>query len=187
MSSWFFPNESTISPSFPRCPIFFSGRYVGTIHAHVRLHSPMHTHVQAAPMRKEFESVSAPMASMTLANLQKFHARMLRKNGDKVMDVSRKNESAYINIYHENSHACAYTHFIEGFLTHAPAYAQINEPLQNLRASNPIASLKKKTLEKEIRDQARKTAVSGENFHVLFHKHVQYASLPYSNPATQVL
>ena len=40
-----------------------------------------------APMRRDFESVSAPMATMTLANLSKFHARMLRKQGDKVMTV----------------------------------------------------------------------------------------------------
>ena len=33
--------------------------------------------------------------------------------------------------------------------------------VQNLRANNPIAAMKKKPLEKEVRDQAHKTAVMG--------------------------
>jgi hypothetical protein len=31
--------------------------------------------------------VSAPMATMTFEKLQKFHSRMLRKQGDKVLNV----------------------------------------------------------------------------------------------------
>ena len=34
---------------------------------------------QMVHMRKEFDSISAPMASLTLPNLTKFHARMLRE------------------------------------------------------------------------------------------------------------
>jgi hypothetical protein len=69
---------------------------------------------EVAPLRKEFEDVSAPMASMTLRNLEKFHARTLRKDTGKV--------------------------------------------LHHMRAHDPIGSLKKKSIDTEIRDQAKKTA-----------------------------
>ena len=40
---------------------------------------------QVSHLHAEFESVSAPMASMTLPNLTKFQTRVLRKHGDKLM------------------------------------------------------------------------------------------------------
>ena len=70
---------------------------------------------ELASTRKEWEAVSAPMATMSLQKLQKFHARLLRKDGGRV--------------------------------------------LMNMRANNVIGSLRKKPIEKEIRDQAKKTSV----------------------------
>ena len=70
---------------------------------------------ELASIRKEWEAISAPMATMSLHKLQKFHARILRKDGGRV--------------------------------------------LMNMRATNVIGSLQKKPIEKEIRDQARKTSV----------------------------
>ena len=70
---------------------------------------------ELASTRKEWDAVSAPMAKMSLQKLQKFYARLLRKDGGRV--------------------------------------------LMNMRANNAIGSLRKKPIEKEIRDQAEKTSV----------------------------
>jgi hypothetical protein len=73
--------------------------------------------LQVAHLHKEFEDVSAPMATMTLLNLTKFQTRVLRKHGDKFM--------------------------------------------KRLSMGNPIHALKKGTGDKELRDQAKKTATLG--------------------------
>ena len=40
---------------------------------------------ELASIRKEWEAISAPMATMSLQKLQKFHARILRKDGGRVL------------------------------------------------------------------------------------------------------
>jgi len=70
---------------------------------------------QVLGLRKEFESVSAPHASMTFQKLNKFQARMIRRQGDAVFKA--------------------------------------------LRANNPLVVNKGKHTEKDVREQARKTAI----------------------------
>ena len=63
---------------------------------------------QMVHMRKEFDSISAPMASLTFPNLTKFHARMLReatlahsKSADKFkkeLEVLKSREKNKVNL-----------------------------------------------------------------------------------------
>eukprot|EP00290_Baffinella_frigidus_P045137 CAMPEP_0180301012 /NCGR_PEP_ID=MMETSP0988-20121125/23170_1 /TAXON_ID=697907 /ORGANISM="non described non described, Strain CCMP2293" /LENGTH=252 /DNA_ID=CAMNT_0022281359 /DNA_START=229 /DNA_END=983 /DNA_ORIENTATION=- len=57
----------------------------GDVHREVA-HKPVQEVLmsQVATLRKEFESISAPTASMSFTQINKFQARMIRRNGDQI-------------------------------------------------------------------------------------------------------